>query len=307
MDISIIIVNWNTKDLLERCLNCVTATAGAVSYELIVVDNASIDGSTDMLRAQYPQVRLVENSQNIGFARANNQGLAIARGRYYLLLNSDAFVNPGAIPAMVKFMDRQADAGACGCRLYYEDGGLQRSAYSFTTLWTELWQTLWLDRLFPRSKIFGKYHLTYWNMDDTRQVDSIMGAVMLLRAEAICQVGTLDDRYFMYSEEMDLCYRLKKAGWKVYYFPEASAIHIWGGSSQKVQTETTFLRLYHSRVRYFRKHYSRLTTWLYKLLLAFGSLVRTAGGSLAYLFTRRQETRLSTRNYWMLVKSVWTY
>lgn len=307
MDVSIIVVNWNAKELLEHCLDCVYDTIGMVSHEVIVVDNASNDGSVAMLHSKFPQVRLLENRENIGFARGNNQGITVARGMYYLLLNSDAFVNPGAIPTMLRFMERHPEAGACGCRLYYEDGTLQRSAYSFTTLWTELWQIIWLDRLFPRSRVFGKYKLTFWDMNDIRPVDSIMGAVMMLRAEAICQIGTLDDQFFMYSEEMDLCYRLKKAGWTVYYDPEASAIHVWGGSSKKVQKETTFLRLYHSRVRYFRKHYGRFTTWLYKLVLSFGSLIRAAGGSLVYLLHRRQDTRQNARNYWALLRMVWAF
>ncbi len=306
VDISIIIVNWNTRDLLKQSLSCVNAAIGDLTHEMIVVDNDSSDGSLEMLREDFPQVRAIQNRENVGFAAANNQGIAIAQGRYILLLNSDAFLNPGALVKMVQAMDEYPDTGASGCRLVNADGSLQPSAYAFSTLATELWQALWLDRLFPHSRVFGSYRMSYWSFDDLRQVDWVMGACILLQAEAVRQIGGMDERFFMYSEEMDLCYRLKRAGWKVRYIPDASATHIWGASSQKLP-EKTFLRLYNSRTLYFRKHYGRFYAWLYKLLLAFSSLVRVTTGFMTSVIQPRKDTRLSVRNYWLLLLSFWGF
>jgi GT2 family glycosyltransferase len=203
-------------------------------------------------------------------------------------------------------MDTYPQTGAAGSRLLNEDGSLQRSAFQFSTLWTELWQAFFLDRLFPKSRVFGAYRMTYWAMDDLREVDSVMGACMILRAEAVNQVGGLDEHYFMYSEEMDLCYRMKQAGWKILYIPQAVVTHLWGGSS-RVAPLLTFLRLYRSRILFFRKHYGTLTANLYKLLLAVGSLARVIAGGTAGLVTRGERVRLDTRNYSALLKEVWKY
>lgn len=303
-ELSIIIVNWNACDLLQRCLQAVYTTAGDLDLEVLVLDNHSGDNSVALVRDRFPQARLIENQENIGFARANNQGMQLARGAYYLLLNTDAFLHAGALETMVRFMEENPETGAAGCKLFYEDGSLQRSCTSFPTLSTELWQVLWLDRLFPRHPLFGKYWMTYWNFNDSRQVDSILGACMLLRREAIDQVGMFDESYFMYSEETDLCYRLKRAGWQVRFIPHASATHIWGGTSKRIQEETTFLRLYKSRTLFFRKHYGGFVTLLYKGVLFLGSLMRVAGGLAAFLLKQNRATLRSARNYWMLLRSL---
>ena len=303
-DLSIIIVNWNTSGLLVRCLQAVYDTIGDLDNEVIVVDNASTDDSATAVCQAFPQVRLIRNEQNIGFSQANNQAIRLAEGRYYLLLNTDAFVNEGALQTLVKFMDEYPDNGAAGCRLYYEDGSLQRSATSFPTLATELWQALWLDRLFPRHPVFGKYWMTYWDFNDVREVDSVIGACMILRREAIDEVGLFDENYFMYSEEVDLCYRLKQAGWKVRFTPRATGTHIWGGTSRRIQGEKTFLRLYESRTRFFRKHYGGFITFLYKIVLSGGSTMRVVGGLAAFFFKKNEDTLSSTRNYWSLLRSL---
>ena len=282
LDLSVIIVNWNTSDLLAKCLRCVESTVQRVSYETWVVDNASTDGSVDMLRRDFPDVKLIANSQNVGFARANNQAMAVAAGRYVLLLNSDAFVKDNTIDEMVRFMDEHPDAGLAGCKLLYDDGRLQPSCSSFPTLATELFIAFGLDRLFPKSPIFGKYRMTDWDYRDAREVDVIMGAFMLARADAIQKVGVMDEAFFMYSEEVDWCYRFKQAGWKIYFTPEVETVHLWGGSSKAVKVET-LIRLYRSRVQFFRKHYGRLTAALYKLILGLNCFVRIGPGAAYYL------------------------
>jgi GT2 family glycosyltransferase len=301
LDLSIIIVNWNTRDLLQRCIADVYANTGSLDYEVIVVDNASQDDSVALLRREFPKVQVIENETNTGFSVANNQGIRISTGRYCLLLNTDAFVHPGALETMVKFMDENPQAGAGGCRLYNEDGSLQRSCTSFPTLATELWQALWLDRTFPRSRIFGRYWMTYWDFDEDCEVDSVIGACMILRRDALDEVGLLDEGYFMYSEEVDLCFRMKQAGWKVMFTPKATATHIWGGTSKRISNKTTFLRLFQSRIRFFRKHYGRTAVLLYKSILFGGSITRVMGGLLAFLLKRNEYKLRHAHNYWALL------
>ncbi len=283
-DVSIIIVNWNTKDLLAKCLRCVEETVKKVSYDIYVVDNASSDGSPDMVRQNFPTVKLIANTDNVGFARANNQAMRVCEGRYVLLLNSDAFVKDNTIDYMVEFMDKHPDASMAGCKLLYGDGRLQPSCATFPTLLTETFIALGLDKVFAKSKFFGKYMMTDWDYGDTRPVDVIMGAFMLARADVIQKVGLMDESFFMYSEEVDWCYRFKAAGWKIYFTPDAEAVHLWGGSSQQVKVET-LIRLYKARTQFFRKHYGRLTAFIYKGILSLNALIRVGPGAL-YYFTR---------------------
>jgi GT2 family glycosyltransferase len=284
IDVAIIIVNWNGKDLLRRCLIAVRETVKQVSYETYVVDNHSSDGSQDVVRGEYPWVKFIANTENLGFAKANNQAmrLALHSSRYVLLLNSDAFVKPRCIDHMVAFMDQHPEAGLGAPKLLYDDGRLQRSCYSFPTLWTEYAIALGLDKLLAKVPAFGQYNLSHWNYDTVREVDVIMGAFMLARREAVQQVGLMDEAFFMYSEEVDWCYRFKAAGWKTLFTPEVECIHLWGGSSQQVKVES-LIRLYRARVQFARKHYSSLTTRLYKTAIALNALVRIIPGAPFYL------------------------
>jgi GT2 family glycosyltransferase len=280
-DLSIIIVNWNAQDLLAKCLHCVEATVKNVSYETIVIDNNSTDGSQEMIRRDFPNVTLIANTENAGFARANNQGMEISQGRYTLLLNSDAFVKDETIDRMVAFMDEHPEAGMSGCQLLYEDSRLQPSCYSFPSLTTEFYTALQLDKLFAKNREFGKYLMSYWDFNDVREVDAIMGAFMLVRKMAVDQVGMMDDSYFMYSEEMDWCFRFKKRGWKTLYNPYVQTVHLWGGSSKRMKVEM-FLQLYRSKVEFFRKNYGPLSASGLKLILGFGCLLRIGPGLIYY-------------------------
>ena len=302
-DLSIIVVNWNTRDLLAACLSAVKSTVKQISYEVIVIDNHSNDGSQDMVRGQFPTVKLIANTDNAGFAKANNQGITISDGRYVLLLNSDAFVKENTLDRMVAFMDEHADAGMAGCKLLYEDGRLQPSCATFPTLATEFYIAVGLDKLFPKSQIFGKYLMTDWDYSTLREVDVIMGAFMMVRKSVIEQVGMMDESFFMYSEEVDWCYRFKAAGWKVYFTPEVETVHIWGGSSKAVKVET-LIRLYRARVQFFRKHYGRLTAFLYKIVLGFNSLVRVGPGALYYLSRNNADSRQKHYAFRQLLRAI---
>jgi GT2 family glycosyltransferase len=304
-DISIIIVSWNTKDYLLKCLDAVDRHSGNLDLEIIVVDNGSSDQSSQAVMEQYPDVKIIQNDVNTGFVKANNQGFALSTGKYILLLNTDAFINSSTLPNFYEHMENYPDTGAAGCKLLYEDQTLQRSCYSFPTILTELWQFLFLDRIFKNSRIFGKYKMTYWDFNDMREVDSVMGACMILRRKAVDRVGLFDEKIFMYSEEVDLCYRLKKDDWKVRFVPTASAIHIWGGSSVQTPLQS-FLNLYKSRVYFFRKHYGNFHASIYKIILSLGAFFRVPGYLLSIL-VKSERLRNTSVNYWKLLLSVFGY
>jgi GT2 family glycosyltransferase len=300
-DLSVVIVNWNTREFLSRCLRSVYDTTPDLDFEVIVVDNGSTDGSQEMVRQEFPGVGLIVNTENRGFAKANNQAIRRSRGRYVLLLNSDAFVRENAIEHTIAFMDGHPEAGMAGCKLLFEDGRLQPSCYAFPTLFTEFLIAVGLDRLLPRSRLFGKYGMTYWDFDDIREVDVILGAFMLVRATAIDDVGLMDERYFMYSEEVDWCYRLREKGWKIYFYPHVEAVHLGGGSTRRVRAEM-LIRLYGSRIEFFRKHHGRLSARLLKLVIGFNCLLRIGPGAWYYFQSDDPRIRQKHRAFLRLLR-----
>jgi N-acetylglucosaminyl-diphospho-decaprenol L-rhamnosyltransferase len=248
VDLSIIIVNWNTRELLAGCLFSLYTAASQVESEVWVVDNASDDESTSMVRQQFPQVHLIENRQNAGFARANNQAIYQSQGRYVLLLNSDTEVLPGALETMVKFMNAHAQCGGCGPQLVNADDTLQVSCHPMLTPGREFWRLMFLDRLWRRAT----YAQGRWDRELPRRVEVIKGACFLLRQTALEQVGSLDEQYFMYSEEMDLCYRLAQADWQLWWVPTARVRH-YGEASSRQMAEAMYVELYRSKVQFHRK------------------------------------------------------
>ena len=303
VDLSIVIVSWNTRDLLDACLRSVLseAEAAGLAVEIFVVDNASTDQSADMVRRCYPSVKVIENLHNPGFAGANNQALALAGGRYSLLLNPDTVVLPGGLGALVRFMDEHPGAGAAGARLLNADGSLQPSCSPEPTLGRETWRLFHLDSVKP----LGVYHMYEWSTEEPRQVDVVQGAAMIVRAAVLHQVGMLDDSYFMYSEEVDWCTRIRRAGWQIYWTPAARIIH-YGGQSSRQIADAMFLQLYRGKVQYFHKHTGQVTTGMYKLVLGFATLARIAASPLALVEsepTRHRHLDLA-RQYRMLLRSL---
>jgi N-acetylglucosaminyl-diphospho-decaprenol L-rhamnosyltransferase len=248
VDLSVLIVSWNTRELLVRCLHSVYEAAGNLEFEVLVVDNASTDDSAVVVRRCFPQVNLIENTENVGFARANNQAIRQSTGRHVMLLNSDTEVYPGVLETLVRFIDVHPDAGGCGPRLHNADGSLQVSCHPMLAPEREFWRLLFLDRLWPRAT----YVQQKWDPETPRTVEVIKGACLLLRRTALEQVGELDERYFMYSEEMDLCYRLAQAGWKLWWVPQAVVTH-YGEASSKQVAEEMYIQLYRSKVQFHRK------------------------------------------------------
>ncbi len=269
MDLSIVIVNWNTLELLKGCLNSIYTYPPSGEFEVWVVDNASQDGSSAMVEECFPQVSLINNPRNAGFAYANNLAIRQASGRYVLLLNPDTLVKPGALEALVRFMDEHPEAGASGARLLNPDGSLQVSCYVRPNLTNEFLRMFHLDGLFPHTH----YRMSTWALDQPREVDVIQGACLMLRREALEQVGLLDDEFFMYSEDYDLCYRIQKRNWRLYWVPWSEVIHFGGQSTKQVASEM-FLRLYQSKLLWMRKHYGGTAAAQYKCILVFSALFR---------------------------------
>lgn len=294
MELSVVVVSWNICDLLVQCLASLVADAATLScptVEILVVDNASTDGTVARIRQQFPQVCLIENSKNVGFAQANNQGIRQSQGKFVLLLNPDTELKPGALQTMLDFMRANSQVGIVGSRLLNADGSLQTSCYPAPTLRRELWRLFHLDRFYP----YGSYHMVDWDMSRPRPVEALLGACLLIRRQVLAEVGLLDEGYFMYSEEIDLCYRVRQAGWLLYWVPEAQIVHYGGQSTQQVATKM-FLHLYGSKLRYFRKHYGRFSALLYKFILFTATLARLIVTPLALLeqpAQRRRHLRLA--------------
>jgi len=286
MDVSIIIVSWNTRYILCDCVASIYAQTRDIKFEVIVIDNASTDGSAEMVTKEFPQALLIENSKNRGFAAANNQGIAIARGRYVLLLNSDTVVIDQAIDKTVSFADRNPRVAVVGCRVLNPDKTLQRTCFMFPSLLNMFLSSTYLYKLFPNSRFFGRESMTWWNRNDVREVDVVTGCYMLVRQKAIEQVGLMDERFFMYGEETDWCYRFKKAGWKVMFAPCAEIIHLGGQSSKKIATEMA-LQLRGSILQFINKH---RPLWEYVLACLFVWLfcaVRIPFWFVFFLFSRQ--------------------
>jgi N-acetylglucosaminyl-diphospho-decaprenol L-rhamnosyltransferase len=284
VDLSVVIVNWNTRELLFRCLQSIQNHPPARLYEIWVVDNGSSDGSATVVREEFPWVNLIANAENLGFAAANNQAIRQAQGEYVVLLNSDTEVRPGALQSLLGFMAAHPRAGAAGARLLHPDGSLQPSCHPMLTPGREVWRLFFLDRVWRRAT----YAMHRWSPDTPRQVDVIKGACLLLRREALTKVGLLDEAYFMYTEEVDLCWRLAQAGWQRWWVPQAEVIHHEAQSTRQV-AERMLLQLYHSKVYFYRKFggerraglFKRFVQMAYSPRLAFATLVGLVSPSFA--------------------------
>ncbi len=230
LDVSVIIVSWNTRDILRDCLRSVFEQTHEIAFEVIVTDNASHDGTVDMIRQEFPQVIVIANKDNRGFAAANNQAMEIAKGRYVLLLNPDTLVLDGAIQKSVAYADEHSDIGVLGCQVWLNEQEIQRTCFSFPSAVSLIFQKLGFRRLFPRSRIFGRVDYGWWDRDTIMDVDVVSGMYMLVRQEAMEKVGMMDEDYFVYAEETDWCFRFKKAGWRCVFWPFARIIHLDGGN-----------------------------------------------------------------------------
>ncbi len=270
MNLSILIVNWNTRDLVAQTLSSLFANTTAVEFEVIVVDNGSADGSTAMVREHFPQVILVENRENLGFVRGSNQAIQRSRGQFVLLLNSDVIVLPSTIEPLLRLMKATPHAGAAGPMLLNPDGSFQASFNDFPALWRE-----GLALVGPLKRHWQPYYPSHRPeaSRQTREVDWMGGACLLVRRACIKRVGLLDEEIPMYGEEVDWCYRMKQAGWATVYCAEAAVIHVGGGSSTAYSV-SRHLAIQRGKVYFFRKHRGQGAAWTMAGLLRLANLVK---------------------------------
>lgn len=272
-DLSILIVNWNVKDLLKDCLQSLYDNKNGLNIEIIVIDNNSSDGSNEMVEAYFPQVKLIKNPKNLGFSIGNNQAIKASRGEYLLLLNPDARVMPQALKIMIDFIKAHPEVGIVGPKILDSGDVIQLTcARNFPTLSRLFFDLTALSKRFPKSKIFGSYSIGYWDHNDEREVDSISGACMLIRKAMLDEIGLLDENFFMYAEDTDLCYRAKKANWEIWYLPKAQIIHYGGQSSQMDIGKMTIVSQ-ESMYKFFKKHYGIIHAVLFRIITIFSMLL----------------------------------
>ena len=268
-------VNWNTREDLGQALASMLNSGPGVSAEVVVLDNASEDGSVEMVRERFPSVRVLEGEENVGFARGYNRAARGTEGRHLLMLNPDTIVRPGALERLVAFMDAHPRAGAAGPRLLNSDGSLQYSCRRFPRPLAAIFRNTVLGRLAPGNRFTRDYLMRDWDHGEAREVDWISGAAMCIRREAWEEVGGFDEGYFMYEEDVDWCLRAHKAGWEIWYEPEATIVHRIGRSSDQRPTAMV-VEFHRSMARFYREHYASEWPWGVRVLPEMGIWTRCA-------------------------------
>jgi len=267
MKLSIVIVNYNVEYFLEQCLNSVFSALEGIDGEVFVVDNNSVDASVEMVKTKFPAVKIIENKDNVGFSVANNQALKISSGEYSLLLNPDTVVEEDTFSSIIEFMDNHPDAGGLGVKMIDGKGKfLPESKRGLPTPSVAFYKIFGLNTLFPRSKKFGKYHLGHLDKDEVHEIDILSGAFMLMRKKVLDKIGLLDEDFFMYGEDIDLSYRIIKAGYKNYYFPKTTIIHYKGESTKKSSVNYVFV-FYNAMIIFAKKHFSQKNAKLFSFLI----------------------------------------
>ncbi len=282
MDISIIIVNWNTKHLLLDCIGSLLSNKNCYKTEIIVVDNGSTDGSRQAIREHFPEVKLIWNKSNVGFAKANNTGIKASTGRYMALVNTDIVAGKGCLEQMCRYMDQNPSIGILGPKLLWPDMSLQISCRRFPTLWNNFCPAIGLTRLFDHVRFFSDEHMRYFGHDSICDVDALMGAFMLVRKKAIDQVGMLDELFFFYCEEIDWCKRFHNASWRVAFFPQAQAVHYSGASSSMQPTEFK-QNLILSNYKFWKKLYGRFKQPGFIIIMFLRHIIRIFTEDVVYI------------------------
>jgi GT2 family glycosyltransferase len=273
MKLSIIIVSWNVKDIVCGCLDSIISHPAVFPYEIIVVDNASQDGTPECIRKKYPQIRRIENTENYGFARANNQGADMADGQYLFFLNPDTILFQDTLNKLIDFMDNNPDIAMSGPRILNDDNTLQESVRNFPSWRGAFYRFTILKYLGLFKSHFEKWHSRGFDYDKQAGIEQLIGAAMIIRKETFEQVGRFDERYFMYYEEVDLCKRLKDSGLRVIYYPGSQLIHLGGKSAKQIPAKTRFMML-RSLLLYFHKNSSTFSYMLLSILFKIGVLSR---------------------------------
>ncbi len=302
IDLSVVIVSWNTRDLLGACLRSIDSGRGALNVEVIVVDGGSSDGTPDMLTKEYPWVRLIARSDNVGFPKGNNIGLAEAQGRLLLLLNPDTEIEGEALSTMAHYLDTHRDVGIVGAKLLNPDGSIQSSRRRFPSLATGFFESTWLQPIAPNS-LMERYYAADLPDNVVSEVDWLVGACLMTHRAVLEDVGPMDEAYFMYSEELDWCRRVKEAGWKVVYLPEARIVHHVGKSSEQAVTER-HINYQRAKLRYFRKFHGRIPSNVLRLTILLNYLFQIIlEASKGVLGLKRSLRWQRVRAYWKVIRT----
>ena len=281
IDLTIVVLNWNTRDDLRACLSSIYAHPRKHKIDVIVADNASQDDSREMIKREFPKALLVHHHTNLGYCAGNNRAVPENPGRYLLFLNADTIVTECALDSLIEFGDSQPDIGVIGPKLLNRDGSLQYSCRRFPNLGAGFFRNTPLGRLFPKNRYTQDYLMTDWDHASPRDVDWVSGAAFFIRRETWEQTGGFDEGFYMYCEEVDLCYRAKQLGWQVVYYPDSVIYHIIGRSTDQVPTRATYY-FHTSMYRFYKKHYAGKTSILVRPLIIPGLIARASGQLIKY-------------------------
>ncbi len=304
MDVSIIIVNWNTCDRLRACVRSIYEQTRQLFFEVIVVDNASSDQSVEMLKREFPAVILIENDANEGFAKANNKGMAVGQGRHLLILNPDTVVLDNALKKTVDLLDAHSKVAVLGCKVLHPDRTLQRTCSLAPSLLNMILAVSYLYKIFPRHRFFARERMGWWDHADHREVDIVSGCFMLVRASVLKDVGLMDEDLFLYAEEWDWCLRFRKAGWKVMFTPEGEIIHYGHQSTDQIGPRACVLKV-KSNLYYFRKHHSAAGYVAYRFLIGLFYALRLPFWLTRSFFPGEHHNKMIVRTYWSIIALAW--
>jgi GT2 family glycosyltransferase len=287
MDLSIFIVNYNTKKLTMECIDSIyKATIEDYEFEIFVVDNASMDCSVEMIKNSFPNVHVIENAENVGFSKANNQAITLSKGRYVLLLNSDTIVEKNTISDMIRFMDTNPNAGASGCKVVLPSGDLDKACHrGFPTPSASFYYLTGLDKRYSHNPKYTAYHMSHLDMNKIHEIDCLVGAFMIVRRKTIHEIGLLDESYFMYGEDIDWCYRIKQAGWKIYYNPQVKITHYKGASSRKKPIKIIY-EFHRAMYIFHRNHFSKKYYFFVNWIVYSGISIKLIFSVLSNFFKR---------------------
>jgi GT2 family glycosyltransferase len=306
MEISIVVVTWNAKKFVDECFGSIGEELRGISGEVIDVDNASTDGTADMIAEGYPEVKLIRSPQNLGFPKGNVVAIeATQQGKYVCLVNPDVRVLPGCFRKMLEYMERNPKIGVLGPKMLNPDGSVQQSCFRAPSVWTSWCRALALDRTaLRRLPLFGGLLMADFAHDKTREVDALNGCFLLIRREAMDQVGLIDDRYFMYGDDLDWCLRFRKQGWPVVFYPEASAVHYGGGTTARAPVYF-YVEMQKANVQYWKKHHSRPAQLAYMASLCVHDSIRYVLYSAVSLLGASWRDRVSLKAQRSLASVQW--
>jgi len=290
--LSIIVVTWNGKKYAIECLESLQVNLDNLSAEVIIVDNASTDGTPEAIRIQFPNVTLIENHANLGFAKANNIGMALSRGRYLCLVNSDVVIPPGCLEKMVEFLEAHPGIGVLGPKMLSPAGSVVSSVRRLPTVWNTLCCALGLHRIFPRSAMLGGFSMDVKGFDTVQNVEVVTGWFWMIPRKALQSVGGLDEQFFMYGEDIDWCRRFREAGWQVVYYPYIGALH-YGAASSGEAPVRFYVEMRRANLQYFRKHHGAIGILGYRFAIWIHELFRVIGNSLIYCYNGRRRTEVA--------------